>query len=136
MATQPTARTFASFQWQINIRDEDLQPYAADEVRELVASFCAAGRNLTDLEDQEYAWGFSAELQHLRIECQLGMIGNSGRWLLACLPCRGFASRLLGQTYEEELEEFLCLLDGGLRANEKIKNLRWFTKQEWDEFGE
>ncbi|WP_152050694.1 hypothetical protein [Tautonia marina] len=88
---------------------------------------------MTPPEDEQYAWGFACRLPHLRIDCQIGLVGGEQeRWLLACYPWRGWADWWRGRWREDEQGQFVEVADAVLRTDGRVADLQWYTPQEWD----
>ena len=129
-------KTLASFVWGTKIPDDE-PPFARLAVEELVTALRACGLDVSPPEDQQYAWGVLCRLAHLRMDCQLGPIGGEPeRWLLVCYPLRGWPDWWGGRWREEEQKQFLNRVDAVLRAEGRVIDLRWYTKQEWDRAGD
>ncbi len=127
-------RTFASFTWDVPIAADAQQPYAESEVANLVASFRAAGIELTQPMDAEFAWDFFGKLPHIEMYCQLGLV-ESNSWLLTCHPQRSFVSWILRRWWEQEQEDFVRRLNEELRSEKRISEVRWYSPEEWNRVG-
>ena len=128
--------TFANFAWDIETADNDSPPFAARIVEGFAATIKAAGLKISRVQDQAYAWGFDCSLPHLVMECQLGLVGGQPEtWLLACRPRRSLGDWWRGTWREDEQEAFVNSVDAVLRADVRVKGLRWYTEKEWDQPG-
>ena len=125
-------RTYASFEWNISIAPEAMQPYAEADVARLVASFRTVALDVTDPEDGEYAWDFRARLPHIEMHCQLGLVENK-QWLLACNPHRGLLNWMLSRYWESEQQAFVESLHKCLLVDNRISTVQWYTQREWKE---
>ncbi|MBI2805439.1 MAG: hypothetical protein HYX68_10725 [Planctomycetes bacterium] len=128
-------RTLASFKWDVPFAADEQQPFAKADVANLVAGFRAGGIDVTQPEDAEYAWDFFARLPHIGMDCHLGPVGNDQHWLRECYPVRGLVNWLLRRWWVEEQEGFVNRLDETLRADKRISDVRWHTREEWDRNG-
>lgn len=130
-------RTYASFVWNVPISEDAQQPCAELEVERLAAALRSAGPDVSPPEDAEYCWWFECRLAHLVMSCRIGLVGGDPpRWLLACDPRRKFFDRLRGRRWEDEQEHFVAAVDGVLRADERIRDVGWFTREEWNRNGD
>lgn len=126
-------RRCASFRWNVAIGETERQPFAGTEVANLVGAIRAAGIDVAGPEDADFAWNIRADLVHIGMDCKLGFVEKT-LWLLTCSPYRRtFMDWLLQRSWQQEQMDFLKRLDGVLRAQPAITDLRWFTQEEWDQ---
>ena len=123
-------RTYASFEWDLQIPEESEPPYAADEAEKFVEALRVAGLDVSPPEDGQYAWNIFCQLSHLQMDCQLGLVMDR-KWLLACDPWRGLVDWLLRRRWENEQKQFVSIIDAVLRSDTRISDLQWHTRKEW-----
>ena len=130
-----TVRDFVTFETAV----EPLEPHATDlsvppgrvVATRLVSRLRDAGVDVShDVTPWEtYAWEFGVRIAETTVSC---VLQASDTWLLITRPVRSVIDRFRGRTFTDEHQAACRALDKVLMADPAIRDVRWYTRQEFE----
>lgn len=130
-------RSFVTFEAEYAIDEDGPRPYGLELASALAERLRHRGFDLRSLSNHEdYAWSIYGAFREKEFDLLLGYSDDGVReWLLTCEPSGGLRGWPFGRKPSDEDPSWLglCrLIDASLRADVKVRSVRWYTKEGFD----
>jgi len=129
-------RTFVEFmadfdddaEWSEN--DDLIKPGGYNILLNIIESLNSRGFELTEpIQHSHYGWETDITVDGATIWMLIQFVDP---WLITTEPIRGIKDRIIGKKYEKQHASLLAHLDETLKSNEKFKDIRWLTEDEFN----
>jgi hypothetical protein len=127
-------RTHASFRGQFSKDRTGTEPPGGPIAELIRQGLEAAGSRVENGDSTDYSHTFTIVESGRCFAAMVGLVDDGDReWLFFAESTLGWLTRLLGQRDESEHLRVLRAVHGALAADHRISDLRWYSKDEWNQ---